>query len=68
MEFSPEFWLTILVYVATFGTVFGQIRTQIKHLEKKVEKHNTVMERTFALERDVKTAFRYIEELKEEKR
>lgn len=66
--FSNEFWLTVLIYAVTFGTVYGQIRTQIKNLEQKVEKHNSMVERTYVVERDLKTAFRYIDELREEKR
>lgn len=37
---------------------------RIEQLEKKVEKHNTIVERTYILERDLKTAFNYIEEIK----
>lgn len=33
-------------------------------LEKKVEKHNNVVERTIVLERDMKTAFNKIDELR----
>ena len=46
-DFPPEFWMTMLVYAVTFGTVYGQIRTQIKNLEKKVEKHNSVIKRNY---------------------
>ena len=67
-QFSSEFWIQILIYAATFGTMYGQMRTQIRNLEQKVEKHNNMVERTYVLERDLKTAFRYIDELKEEQR
>ena len=39
---------------------------RIEQLEKKVEKHNTVMERTAVLERDLKTAYNRIDDLKGE--
>ena len=39
---------------------------RLQQLEKKVDKHNQVIERTTVLERDLKTAFRLIDEMKEE--
>lgn len=38
---------------------------QVADLKEDVEKHNHVMERTFAIERDMHTAFKRIDELKE---
>lgn len=40
---------------------------RLQELEKKVDKHNQVVERTTILERDLKTAFRLIDEVKEER-
>ena len=52
---------TIIVALLSFaGTCLGSfaginlIKYRIEQLEKKVEKHNSVMERTFILEEDVK--------------
>jgi len=39
---------------------------RLEQLEKKVEKHNSVVERVALLEKDSKTAFRLINEIKEE--
>lgn len=39
---------------------------RIEQLEKKVDKHNSVIERTTIIERDVKTAFNRIDEMKED--
>ena len=39
---------------------------RLQELEKKVDKHNHVIERTAILERDLKTAFRLIDEMREE--
>ena len=51
---------TIIVAILSFaGTCIGSlagislIKYRIDQLEKKVEKHNSVMERTFKLEEDV---------------
>lgn len=38
---------------------------RIQELERKVEKHNSIVERTVVLERDLKSAWRDIDELKE---
>lgn len=62
---------TIIVALLSFGGTclgslagIGLIKYRIKQLEKKVEKHNSVMERTFILEEDVKYLKEDINELK----
>jgi Na+/H+ antiporter NhaB len=40
-------------------------QSQIADLRRDVEKHNSVIERTYKLESDVNTAFKRIDELKE---
>lgn len=42
------------------------IKVEITNLTKQVEKHNSIVERTFKLEADSKTAFMRIDELREE--
>ena len=64
----------IVAVLALIGTLVGSIlasnKTQalisyrLDQLEIKVEKHNQVIERTAILERDLKTAFNKIDELK----
>lgn len=39
---------------------------RIEQLEKKVEKHNSVVERTALLERDMETVWHNIDEMKED--
>lgn len=62
---------TIIVAMLSFaGTCIGSlagiglIKYRIEQLEKKVEKHNNVMERTFKLEEDVMYLKENIKELK----
>ena len=38
---------------------------RLEQLERKVEKHNSVVERTFQLENNVQTAFSRIDEIRE---
>lgn len=61
----------IIVAVLSFlGTCIGSlagiklIKYRIEQLEKKVDKHNTVIERTYRLEDDIKYIKEEIKELK----
>lgn len=74
MDISSVVVAVISLVGTLFGT-FGGILTsaklsnyRIQQLEKKVEKHNTVVERTYNLEGDVKTIQVEIEEIKEDVR
>ena len=68
----------IVAVISLIGTLFGTfagILTSTKlsnylidQLEKKVEKHNSVIERTAILERDMKTVWHEIDEIKQEER
>lgn len=68
---------TVMVAVLSLaGTLIGSIvgilaankltNYRIEQLEKKVEKHNSVVERTVIVERDMKTAFNKMDELKDD--
>lgn len=53
----------------TFAGIITSARLttyRIEQLEKKVEKHNSVVERTAVIERDLKTVWYNIDEMKEE--
>ena len=66
----------IIAIISLIGTLIGTFagiltstklsNYRIEQLEKKVEKHNSVVERTALLERDMKTVWHEINELKEE--
>lgn len=62
---------TVLVAMISFvGTFIGSftgmnlIKWRIQQLEKKVEKHNSVVERTFRIEDDIKYIKEDIKDLK----
>ena len=70
---SPEIIVGILSLVGTLCGTFAGIITstklttyRIEQLEKKVEKHNSVIERTAILERDLKAVWHNIDELKDD--
>lgn len=58
--------MQILIYAVSFGVMYGQITTRIKYIEQKVDKHNQVVERMAVAERDIKSAHRRIDEMREE--
>lgn len=64
-------WVAILSCVGTIaGSALGVVASskltafRLEQLEKKVEKHNSVIERTFKLEGQVTEIFHDIKELK----
>lgn len=56
MNFSPEFAVQIATYIGTFGIVYGGLSARLKELEKKMDKHNSLIERMYAVEGKVETA------------
>jgi hypothetical protein len=68
----------VVALLSMAGTLIGSVAGimtankltvyRIDQLEKKVDKHNTVIERVAVLERDQKTAFRLIDEEREERK
>lgn len=55
----------VTVYVSLSNRL-SVTETKIDVLNKRVEKHNQVLERTYILERDCKTVFNTIGEMKED--
>ncbi len=65
---SAEIWVALLALV---GTLMGSgagvlvanrlVNYRIEQLERKVDKHNQLVERMAVAERDIKTAFRLID-------
>ena len=66
----------IVAIISLIGTLIGTIAGiltstkltiyRIEQLEKKVEKHNSVVERTALLERDMSTVWHEINEIREQ--
>lgn len=53
---------TILVAIVSIISNNQIVKVKIEELEKKVDKHNSIIERTYKLESDVKTAFSKLDE------
>ena len=59
----------IVAIISLLGTLLGSfggtqlVKYRIEQLEKKVEKHNSIVEKTYILEEEVKVANHRIEDL-----
>lgn len=49
-----------------YANSIARLEVKLDMLADTVEKHNSIVERTYKLESDVKTAFKRIDELREE--
>lgn len=53
---SDEFWIGLLiqlvVYGVSIGVIYGTVKTRLNYIEKKLDKHNNVVERVYKLEQD----------------
>lgn len=70
MEGSEKMTDTVIVaIISLLGTLLGSfggtqlVKYRIEQLEKKVEKHNSIVEKTYILEEKVKVANHRIEDL-----
>lgn len=67
---STEFWVglivSLLVYGVSFGAFYGKVTTKLDALEKKQDKHNSLIERMVKCEESTKSAHHRIDDLKEE--
>ena len=64
MEFSIGNIIQIAIYLVTFGSFAGTILTRLNNLEKKVDKHNSVIERMYKCEESLKSVHHRIDELR----
>lgn len=68
---NTEIWVALLAFLGTIlGSLFGCVAAskltnyRIQQLEKKVDKHNNVVERMFVLEGEVREIKHDIKDLK----
>lgn len=71
MDFTPYIGTIVTVIIAV-GSVYAAISSRLTRLEtmidsltKQVEKHNSVIERTYRLEQDVANLYHRYDEMKE---
>jgi hypothetical protein len=63
---TTEFWIQMVVYAVSIGSFAGVVLTKLAYLEKKMDKHNGIVERVAALEKDVESIHYRIQEIREE--
>jgi hypothetical protein len=63
---TTEFWVQMVVYGISVGSFAGVVLTRLSNIEKKMDKHNQLMERVAALEKDVESVHYRIQEIREE--
>lgn len=57
INITTEFWIGLIIQlggtIAGIGIVYGTIKTRLHYLEKKLDKHNNVVERIYMAEKDI---------------
>lgn len=66
MNLSIEFWIQIVVYAVTIGSLYGSIRVRLNYIEKKLEKHNNFSDRLVAVEHDTQAVEKRVTKLEME--
>ncbi len=61
MQLSTEFWIQMIVYAISIGSLGGTILTKLKYLETKQDKHNGLIERMVVVEQACKSAHHRID-------
>ena len=62
---NTEFWIQLLVYALSFGTFAGTVLTKLNYLEKRMDKHNQLIERVYCAEGDIKLLIQHNKDMKE---
>ena len=47
---TTEFWVQLLIYAISIGSFAGVVLTKLAYLEKKMDKHNSLVEKVAVLE------------------
>lgn len=63
---STEFWINIVIYAVSIGSLAGTILTKLKYLEKKMDAHNGLMVRMATAELSIKTLCENVKEIKDD--
>ena len=63
MKLSTEFWVQMVVYGISLGSLAGTILARLKQIEKKQDKHNQLIERMVAVEQSCKSAHKRIDKI-----
>ena len=64
MQLSDGTILQSIAYLVSAGATIGTIMWRIKALEKKVDKHNGLVERMVVVEQNIKASWHCIDDIK----
>jgi hypothetical protein len=64
---QTQFWIQMIVYAVSLGSLGGVVLTRLNYLEKKMDKHNNLIERMATCESSIKSAHHRIDEIRDEK-
>lgn len=59
---DAKFWLQILVYTLSFGTMYGRISTEMKWMKEKLDRHNSFQDRLVRVEESAKSMHHRMDE------
>ncbi len=63
MNLSTEFWIQLIAYAVSIGSFAGVILTKIHYLEKKMDKHNGLVERMVVVEQSLKSVYHRLDDI-----
>ncbi|NDL68008.1 hypothetical protein [Anaerotalea alkaliphila] len=63
MELDYKFWIQILVYAGTFGGFYGSMKTEMRWMKEKLDKHNSFQDRLVRVEESGKSAHHRLDDL-----
>jgi len=49
-NFGVEFWVQIGAYLSTFGYMYGSLKTEMKWMKEKLDRHNSFQDRLTKVE------------------
>ena len=59
---TSQLWIQIVAYAVSIGCLYGAISTRLRELEKKVDRHNHLVERMYRSEMRIRRMEEKMEE------
>ena len=59
---TSQVWIQIVAYAVSIGCLYGAISTRLRELEKKVDRHNHLVERMYRAEMRIRRMEEKMEE------
>ena len=60
---TSQLWIQIVAYAVSIGCLYGAISTRLRELEKKVDRHNHLVERMYRAEMRIRRMEEKMEEV-----